>query len=124
MQDDRKRILVIDDDRDVRAFCVTVLTGSGYRVETAPSAREGLALARTWQPDLVILDIMMEAVDSGFRVARDLAEERPRMPILMLSSIADAAADLFDATTLPVALLVDKPIGPDFLVDTVRRLLG
>jgi DNA-binding response OmpR family regulator len=121
---DRKKILVIDDDPNVCLFCRTVLAVEGHQVFTATSAREGLALADSERPDLVILDIMMEEVDSGFQAARALAAARPGLPILMLSSIAGAASGVFDTSTLPVAQLVDKPLDPTVLQRKVRALLG
>ena len=121
---DRKKILIVDDDPNIRLFCRTVLTASGYQSVTASSAREGLMLAESEQPDLVVLDIMMEEVDSGFQVARKLAADRSDLPILMLSSIAGASSDVFDVTDIPVSQLVDKPIDPDVLIAKVRYLLG
>jgi DNA-binding response OmpR family regulator len=121
---DRKTILVVDDDPNISLFCRTVLSASGYQVYTAGSAKEGLALALSETPDLVILDIMMEEVDSGFQVARKLAAEKPDLPILMLSSIAGASSNVFDVTELPVAQLIDKPIDPDMLIKKVAKLLS
>ena len=121
---DRKKILVVDDDPNICLFCRTVLSAEGHQVFTAASAREGLALAEAERPDLVILDVMMEEVDSGFQVARALAAQRADLPIIMLSSIAGAAGKVFDTSTLPVAQLVDKPIDPAVLQRKVRALLG
>lgn len=121
---DRKKILVVDDDPNICLFCRTVLAADGHQVFSATSAREGLALAEAEQPDLVILDIMMEEVDSGFQAARALAAARPTLPILMLSSIAGASSGVFDTTALPVAQLLDKPLDPTVLQRKVRALLG
>ncbi len=76
------KILVVDDDPTITFFCRTVLQSRGYQVTTASSAREGLQLAQAERPDLVVLDIMMEEVDSGFHAAEKLAEIAPgwRLP--------------------------------------------
>ncbi len=121
---DTKKILIVDDDPNIRLFSRTVLTAHGFQCVTASSAKEGLMLAESEEPDLVVLDIMMEEVDSGFQAARKLAETRPDLPILMLSSIAGASSNVFDVSEVPVAQLIDKPIDPDVLVKKVRRLLG
>ena len=121
---DRKKILIVDDDSNIRLFCRTVLTASGFQCVTGSSAKEGLLLAESENPDLVVLDIMMEEVDSGFQVARKLAADRPDLPILMLSSIAGASSNVFDVTEIPVSQMVDKPIDPDVLVAKVKRLLS
>ena len=76
------------------------------------------------RPDLVILDIMMEQADAGFDAAQWFAREYPGLPVLMLSSIADAADSLFDTSTLGVADLVNKPISPEELLAKVQRLLA
>jgi DNA-binding response OmpR family regulator len=121
---ERKKILVVDDDPTICLVCRTVLEASGYQVFTASTGAEGLATARSESPDLVILDIMMEQVDSGFQAARALHELNPALPILMLSSIANASSKVFDTSSLPVKLLLDKPIEPKALVAKVELLLG
>ncbi len=121
---DRKKILVVDDDPTILLVCRTVLESGGYQVFTASTASEGLRQAGTEGPDLVILDIMMEEVDSGFQAAQELQRTQPDLPILMLSSIAGASAQVFDTSSLPVKQLVDKPIQPDQLLRRVQLLLG
>ena len=120
---ERKKILVVDDDPTICLVCHTVLESGGYQVFTASSATEGLALAKTEQPDLVVLDIMMEEVDSGFQAAKLLQESHPGVPILMLSSIAGASSQVFDTSALPVKQLLDKPIQPAVLLRRVQSLL-
>ena len=117
-------ILVIDDDPDVHDFCKTVLGTAGYDVLTASSGAEGRTLISSERPDLVILDVMMEQADAGFFTAKWLATEYPGVPVLMLSSIADAADSLFDISTLAVADLVNKPIAPHELLTRVKNLLA
>lgn len=119
-----QRILVIDDDPDVGIFCSAVLGKAGYAVECAAGAQEGLAAVRRAPPDLVILDVMMEEADSGFQAACTLAKEQPKLPILLFSSIARAAGQVFDTSALPVSEVVEKPIQPQDLVKTVGRLLA
>jgi len=121
---ERKKILVVDDDPTICLVCRTVLESGGYQVFTASTATEGLSLAASAEPDLVVLDIMMEEVDSGFQVAKKLQVSRPDLPILMLSSIAGASSQVFDTSSLPVKQLVDKPIQPDVLLRKVQLLLG
>lgn len=119
-----KTILVIDDDPDIRAFCRLVLEKAGYAVQAVASGAEARQAAAAAPPDLAILDVMMEEADAGFATARWFASELPAIPILMLSSIADAADALFDTSTLKVADLVNKPISPADLLAKVERLLA
>ena len=118
------KILVVDDDPDIREFCTLVLGGAGYAVSVAASGAEGRAAMPKVAPDLVILDIMMEAADAGFETALWFSRECPGLPVLMLSSIADAADSLFDTSSLATADLVNKPIAPDELIAKVAQLLA
>jgi len=114
------KILVVDDDPDVLEVCRLVLKRAGYSVSTASSGAEGRKRLQAALPDLVILDIMMEEADTGFKLAREFG---PSVPIVVLSSIAEASSRVFDTTTLTVAAMIDKPIAPDDLLATVRRIL-
>ncbi len=121
---EKTRVLVIDDDPDIHAFCTLVLEAAGYAVTVAASAAEGRTAMAVVLPDVVILDVMMEQADAGFDVAQWFAREYPAVPVLMLSSIADAADSLFDTSSLGVADLVNKPIAPEELLAKVQRLLA
>ncbi len=119
-----KKILVVDDDPDIQEFCRTILEAAGYRVASATSAAAGRQHVAAERPDLVVLDVMMEAADAGFEMALELGREHPGLPVIMLSSIADAAEQVFDTSTLPVAALVSKPITPAELLRQVEKLLA
>ena len=119
-----KKILVVDDDPDIREYCKTVLEAKGYTVTCIADAKTAQAAIQKEGPDLVVMDVMMEEMDSGFVLAQALRKEFPKLPMLILSSIADASAQSFDTTTLPVSELIQKPIKPDMLVAKVKRLVG
>lgn len=118
-----EKILVVDDDPDIQDFCRIVLEAAGYRVVAATSAAEGKLQVSAENPDLILLDIIMEAADSGFEMAGWLARLHPGMPVIMLSSIADAADQVFDTSTLPVSVLLTKPITPKELLRRVEAAL-
>jgi DNA-binding response OmpR family regulator len=119
-----KKILVVDDDEDIHLSCRMVLERAGYEVLSALSAEDGRRMVGTERPDVVLLDIMMEAADSGLRMASWLAKEHPGTPVMVLSSIAAAADQVFDTSTLPIADLANKPIAPDVLLTKVAGLLA
>lgn len=121
---DPKTILVVDDDPDIQLSCTVVLEKAGYTVLHASSGAEGRTITDLERPDLVMLDIMMEEPDTGFETARWLGREHPQIPVLMLSSIADAAERLFDTGTLKLADLVNKPLSPQEMIDKVAKLLS
>ncbi|MBN1852184.1 MAG: response regulator [Pirellulales bacterium] len=118
------KILVIDDDSDIQNFCQLVLEAEGYTVLAAYSSAEGKTVMNSEKADLVILDVMMEEADSGFEAARWFAAEYPKVPVILFSSIADAADSLFDTSSLSVADLVNKPISASDLLSKLERLLS
>lgn len=115
-----KKILIIDDDASLTDCYRIILEHEGYEVFSAGNAAEGLAAAEREDPDVIILDVIMEEADSGFQVARKLGGIKP---ILMLSSIAGAADQLFDTSSLPISDLAEKPLTPDDLRKRVAALL-
>jgi DNA-binding response OmpR family regulator len=84
------RILVIDDDEDVLLFISILLQQSGFEVLKAKAAAEGLRLAETQKPDLVLLDIMMPEID-GWEVSRRLkaASDVPIVFVTAKTSVED-----------------------------------
>jgi len=126
----RKRVLCVDDDRDIVESYRSILTSSGYDVAYAYDGESGLALAKTCNPDLIMLDVMMREPDEGFQVARKLRAdaELAAIPILMLTAIASELETEFDRDrdgfSLPVDAFIDKPVAPFTLLAAIRRLLG
>ncbi|HNR29744.1 MAG TPA: response regulator [Candidatus Hydrogenedentes bacterium] len=119
----KKDILVIDDDPDIAEYCGTVLGSHGYQVRSAISAKEGEDALRAQRPDLVILDIMMESPESGLQLADVIARDFRGLPVILFSSIANASMQVFDTSKLPVSVIIEKPIEPQELLATVRKIL-
>lgn len=86
------KILIIDDDDTIFLVCKAYLSKAGYEVDAASDGPEGLAKARTFKPDLVLLDINMPKM-SGFEVAKRLKEapETKAIPIFMMTSLKQEA---------------------------------
>lgn len=87
----QKKILVIDDEEDVLEFLRLVLTKSGYATFTASNGTDGLIRAHVEQPDLILLDIMMQDMD-GWETLRllKLDENSTEIPVVILSALAEA----------------------------------
>ncbi len=79
------RILVAEDDANLRTGLVDLLASEGYRVETAENGRIALDLFAECRPDLVILDVMMPEL-SGYDVCREIRRQDARTPIIMLTA--------------------------------------
>ena len=117
------RILVVDDDQVIQQLLKVNLELEGYAVEIASDGEEALALYDGFQPNLVLLDIMMPKLD-GWEVARRLKTEQERpVPIVLLSARAQDA-DVQKGTDLGVAAYVTKPFDPIQLLDLVAGLLS
>jgi DNA-binding response OmpR family regulator len=116
------RILVVDDDEVIQQLLKVNLELEGYAVEIASDGEEALALYDGFQPNLVLLDIMMPKLD-GWEVARRLKTEQERpVPIVLLSARAQDA-DVQKGSELGAAAYVTKPFDPIELLDLVADLL-
>ena len=87
---DNKKILVVDDEVDMRIFVSTVVETRGFEPMTAQDGTEALNIARTEPPALVILDVMMPQIDDGIQTYQQFRTDEMlgRIPIIMLSAIA------------------------------------
>jgi DNA-binding response OmpR family regulator len=128
------KILVIEDDLDMAEAVRMPLEANGYKVFHAATGEEGLRKVKEAEPDLIILDVMMETTTAGFQVSLQLrspdtgSEYAPyrNTPILMLTAIHDTTSLRFgpDEAYLPVDDFVDKPIEPDVLLEKVAALIA
>jgi twitching motility two-component system response regulator PilH len=110
-------ILCIDDDPDVLLTLNAMLSDTGYSVATAGTAEEGLAAYKAQQPDLVLVDLMMEEVDSGMQFLRDIrALGHPAPPVIMLSSVGDELSREAAAEEHGLAGVLQKPVNKDQLL--------
>lgn len=123
MQNGKKVILYIDDEQDFRDAVRVILEANGYVMVEAPSAEAGLRVYRETNPDLVIVDLMMEEVDSGTSFVRDLQALGNTAPVYMLSSVGDRLNMNVDYASLGLAGLFQKPIDPATLLTVLRTQL-
>lgn len=127
------KILVVDNDPDMLLAARLSLESSGYEVVEARSGTEGLEAVKAHNPDLIILDVMMDTTTEGFQVSLKLRNPDPKseyaayrhIPILMLTAIHTTTPVRFapDQDYLPVDAFIDKPLDPDKLLKLVEKLL-
>lgn len=112
------RILVVDDEPQIRDMVTRALEAAGYGIDTAADGEAGLALAESGAYQLVILDILMPAAD-GRRVLSRLQRLHPDQPVLVLSCLSDVTTkvDLLDAGAKDY---LTKPFALDELLARVR----
>ena len=124
MQDEKHVILCIDDDQDVRLMMQTVLEANNYVVKLASSAEEGIKTAKDVNPDLIIVDLMMEEVDAGTNFVKEMQRLDNEAPIYMLSSVGDNLTLATDYTDLGLAGVFQKPLDNDRLLKVIKEKLG
>ncbi len=124
------KILVVDDDPDIREAISAVLEAQSYRVISACDGLEGLDKLKAEKPDLMILDLLMPRMD-GFAVLKELQDPRRarygHMPVLILSSVREDASrrryELETGLELHFDDYVEKPLDPFTLANRVKKLL-
>jgi two-component system, OmpR family, response regulator len=120
MTNDQAHILLVDDDRDIRASLAEYLRRRGFRTSVAGDSREMDRVLATASPDLIVLDIMMPGED-GLSICRRLQETR-QVPIILLTALIDSA-DRIVGLELGADDYVTKPFDPRELVARVRSVL-
>lgn len=114
------RVLVVDDDRQIRRALSTALRGQGYEVEVAVDGADALTRMATWNPDVVVLDLVMPNVD-GFEVVRD-ARAWTSVPIIVLSARGQFQ-DKVTALDLGADDYITKPFGIEELEARLRAIM-
>ena len=119
------RILVVDDDSDIVEATQLFLSKEGHQVDVAYNREDGLSKVRSFNPDLLILDVIMEQPDDGFTIAQELRRAGNKVPILMLTSVETVSGLAFgkDSVMVPVDEFQSKPIEPAKLIEKVNQLL-
>lgn len=124
------KILIVDDDPDMRLAIGSVLRSRSYDVIEAGDGEEALRKLKEEKPDLMLLDLLMPKMD-GFAVVKELKnaqESYSNIPILIISSIREEAShrryELEVGHELDVDEYIEKPIEPFILLERVQRLLS
>ncbi|MGD8262897.1 MAG: response regulator [Desulfobacterales bacterium] len=128
-----KRVLVVDDDPDVRLFSVTVLEENGYTPLEADNGETGLKMIKEKKPDLVILDVLMPR-QSGVRLYRELKTSKSLkdVRVIILSGIAkktflrsQKALTEFGGAEVPEPeIYLEKPVEPEELAEVINKVLA
>jgi two-component system cell cycle response regulator DivK len=109
-----KRILVVEDQADLRGILRDLLTGSGYEMLEAADGEAGVAKAKSDRPDLILMDIQMPVMDGYEATSRIKADpDLNTTPVIAVSSFAMKGDDY-----------VTKPYSPMQLLRVVRGLIG
>ncbi len=130
----REKVLIIDDDDDLVLAMRLPLEAAGYKVFRAATGDEGLRSVKEINPDLILLDVMMDTTTAGIQVSLTLRNPDPaseyaafrEIPILMITAIHATTPLRFapDQDYLPVDAFIEKPIEPEVLLERVREHLA
>jgi len=126
----RAKILLVDNDYDFVEMNKAVLESAGYEVVCAYSMKDGLDKIKVTQPDLIVLDLMMEKHDSGFTFAKEVKTDplTASIPILMLTSVAEVTGFEFsqdlDGYWMKTNDFISKPVAPKALLAKIDSLLS
>ncbi len=123
------KILLVDDDPDFVDATKLILEKSGHKVACARNGDEGWKKAQTENPDLFLLDVMMETPDEGFQLAYKIRGDKKlkAKPILLLTAVGKVTGFKFDKKKdgdfLPVEEYIEKPVKPEVLLDKIGKAL-
>ena len=129
--EDKRKVLVIDDDDDFRLSIRPFLEDSGYEVIEAASGKEGLDRLRETDPDVIILDIMMECKEEGYGVNQAIKFQSAyapyrSTPIIMVSSIQETPEQRYpfagELGMIQPDCYLTKPLDLDRLLRVLQRL--
>lgn len=123
MKDGKFLILYVDDDQDFLDSMRLVLEANGYSMVEASNAEEGLKVYKDSHPDFVIVDLMMEEVDAGTNLVRELKALGNKVPVYMLSSVGDQMNLTTSASELGLTGIFQKPVDHRSLLMTLRSKL-
>ncbi len=119
------KILIVDDDPDITFATELFLKKAQHEVRSAANRAGGMKAIDDWNPDLIILDVMMDQPDDGIAMAQELRRQGCDTPILMLTSVSKVTGFTYgqDQELVPVDAFFEKPIEPEALLQKVDELL-
>lgn len=115
------KLLIVDDEANIRRMLRALLESEGYRVREAESAEAGIEAVREAPPEVVLLDLALPGM-SGLEALPILFETAPGMPVVMMSGQA-TLSDAVKATRLGAFHFIEKPLTPEAVLLTVRGAL-
>jgi CheY-like chemotaxis protein len=124
------KIFIVDDDEDVLDQLTMILESDGYEVHSATSQAAGEEMLLSIRPQLAIMDVMMEQMDSGFVLCHYLKKIYPDVPVVLLTAVTAATGLSFSSTSAEARKwtkadeILDKPVRSEQVRNVVEKLLG
>ena len=123
MSEKQHTVLIVDDDPDLLDTFRLVLEKHGYEMIGAQTAEDGLRQYKQKHPDFILVDLMMEEVDSGTSLVKELRALGNTVPVYLLSSVGDGLHSTIDYAELGLSGIFQKPINIQTLLTTLRTKL-
>ena len=120
--EEKKKILLVDDDQSIRVLYARALKSAGFQVETAANGREAIESLAQSEPAVIILDLVMPEQE-GIETILQLHAQHPKIPVIAISGALGANEYLHVANLLGVRATLTKPIQPEQLVKAIRSVL-
>ena len=126
---DKKLVLIIDDDIDFRFQKRIELEKDGYQVLEADNAKAAHGILEKTKPDCVLVDLMMEEMDTGFTLCYHIKKQYPDVPVIMITGVSYETGIEFDASTneerswLKADIVLVKPVRHEQLRREMHRLI-
>jgi CheY-like chemotaxis protein len=128
-----KKVLVVDDELDMRTYITTLLETNGFKPLSAEDGIQGMEIARREKPKVIILDVMMPR-ESGINMYRDLKNDPGlrEIPVIMLSALSrktffhsQKVLDRYKGEEIPEPdAYIEKPAEPDELLEAIQKTLS
>lgn len=117
-----KKILIIDDNADLRILLKNLLTSHGYRAFAAASGSEGLGIVKTNPPDLIVCDFRLHDMD-GREVLQEVREINPSLPVIIITGYSDMRIAI-DVMRLGAIDYIIKPLVPQEILLCIQSIVG
>ena len=125
------KILIVDDDMDYVEATAAILEVNGYEVIYANDGKEGLEMAKTKLPQIILVDLMMNTMNEGYDLVRSIRNDKTfdDVPVIMISSahqheVFRNANFVPDEIWFPIDIFLDKPIDKETLLRNISELLA
>jgi DNA-binding response OmpR family regulator len=116
-----KKILVVDDEKNIRTLFRDELEEAGYEVDTAGSGQEALEKVSSKKPDLIVLDIRMEDM-TGLEVLEQVRRDHEALPVIMCTAVRGLQDD-FTVWDSKVSDYITKPVDLEILKEKIQKAL-
>lgn len=130
MTENNKVVLIVDDDEDILFQMKLNLAETGFDIHTAGSEKDAREILETVQPDLAILDLMMEHRDSGFVLSHHIKKIYPETKVILVTAVTSETGMEFDTATaedrtwIKADTIMSKPVRKDQLLREIDALMG